>query len=188
MGLLALSQRPNRCRDAPSFGQRSIVCGAAPSWQRLASRQRPRAVVGTLGCRATATSVVATHRSGTPGAVGGTAPPPLLGYTSLIVGNAPLITRYHFGVDFPPPAPVTARVSSQRSRAVLVTPSVPTTPVGRCGDDRASRNGGQRCRNASFWDAGTPLGGRRHDILAADSINPSPNVTNLWKGSHASNG
>ena len=34
---------------------------------------------------------------------------------SLIVGNAPLITRYHFGVDFPPPAPVTAKVSSQRS-------------------------------------------------------------------------
>ena len=77
VGLLALSQRPNRCRDAPSFGQRSIVCGAAPSWQRLTSRQRPRAVVGTLGCRATATSVVATHRSGTPGPVGGTAPPPI---------------------------------------------------------------------------------------------------------------
>ena len=77
VGLLALSQRPNRCRDAPSFGQRSIVCRAAPSWQRLASRQRPRVVVGTLGCRATATSVVATHRSGTPGPVGGTAPPPI---------------------------------------------------------------------------------------------------------------
>ena len=100
---------------------------------------------------------------------------------SLIVGNAPLITRYHFGVDFPPLALVTARVSSQRSRAVLVTPSVPTTPVGRCGDDRASRNGGQRCRNASFWDAGTPLGGRRRDILASDSINPSPNVTTFGK-------
>ena len=108
---------------------------------------------------------------------------------SLIVGNAPLITRYHFGVDFPPLALVTARVVSQRSRAVLVTPSVPTTPAGRCGDDRASRNGGQRCRNALFWDAGTPLGGRRHDILALDSINkPLTKRYHLWKGSHASNG
>jgi hypothetical protein len=31
------------------------------------SPQRPRAVVGTLGCRETVASVVTTHRSGTPG-------------------------------------------------------------------------------------------------------------------------
>ena len=45
-----------------------------------------------------------------------------------------------------------------RSRPVMATPSVPATPAGRCGDARVSRNGDQRCRDASFWNTGTRWG------------------------------